>query len=354
MGTDQEQVTALVTGTGGFGAINIIKSLRAAGRYRIVATDIFPVAAGLFRADRGYLVPKEEEGRSDYQEKMLEICRREKVDILIPGNDIEPLHLVKIREELKANGTVLLTGTKEFLATANDKWRTMRFLEENGFPCLKTYLPGERDRAVAEVGFPLVVKPRRGWGQRGFAVVADAARLDAHLAELRGRQWDGAIQEFIGEAAGEFTTSVMVATDGEILGSIAMKRRLEKGSTREMEIDDFPEIRDQIERLAKTLFRVTGAVGPMNFQGRVRDGQFHVFEINARFSTTNVVRTAAGFNEVDILVRNFLTGEKQKISNYRPGVAVMFQDYVFVDREKYERWIATGETDRIGEVNPWL
>lgn len=346
-------MTALVTGTGGFGAINIIKSLRAAGNYRIVATDIFPVAAGLFRADRGYLVPKEgTDGK--YQEKMLEICVREKVQILIPGNDIEPLHLVTIREELKQNGTVLLTGTKEFLETANDKWRTMQFLHTNGCPCLKTYLPEDRDRAVAEFGFPLVVKPRRGWGQRGFAVVNDPGQLDHQLARLRQLEWPGIIQEYIAESAGEFTTSVMVATDGEILGSIAMKRRLEKGSTREMEIADFPEVRKQIEALATTLFNTTGAIGPMNFQGRVRDGKFYVFEINARFSTTNVVRTAAGFNEVDILVRNFLTGEKQKISNYRPGVAVMFQDYVFVDREKFERWIASGETDRIGEVNPWL
>jgi len=345
----KKQITALVTGSGGFGAINIIKSLRSTGNYRVIATDIFPVAAGLFRADRGYLVPQEGEDGT-YLEKMLEICREEKVDILIPGNDIEPPYLVRIREKLKEQGTTLLTGTAEFIKTAGDKWLTYKFLREGGFPSLRTYLPAQQEQAEDELGYPFVVKPRSGWGQRGFALVNSPNELDVQLNLCAALGMPPFLQEYIDESEGEFTNSVMIASDGEILGSIAMRRKLAKGSSREMFIDEFPEVRKAVEAQAAA----AQTFGPLNFQCRLREGKAYTFEINARFSTTNVVRAASGFNEVDVLVRNFLFGDKQKIDSYQRGVAVMYQDYVFVKQDDFERWQAAGRTDRIGEVFPWL
>ena len=57
-------ITVVVTGAGSFCGINIIHSLRHAGGYRIIATDIYSLAAGLFLADRAYVVPKEgQDGR---------------------------------------------------------------------------------------------------------------------------------------------------------------------------------------------------------------------------------------------------------------------------------------------------
>ena len=47
----------LVTAAGSIVAQGIIKSLKLAQRYNIVAADMSPLAAGLWRCDSGILVP---------------------------------------------------------------------------------------------------------------------------------------------------------------------------------------------------------------------------------------------------------------------------------------------------------
>lgn len=74
-------------------------------------------------------------------------------------------------------------------------------------------------------------------------------------------------------------------------------------------VDDFPLVRHQCERIASLL----GSSGPLNIQGRVRDGQFIPFEINPRFSATTFLRHLAGFCELSMFI-DFL------LSRTRPHV----------------------------------
>ena len=50
--------------------------------------------------------------------------------------------------------------------------------------------------------------------------------------------------------------------------------------------------------------------GPANFQFRLSEGEVKVFEINARFSGTTPLRTRAGFNEAELVLRRVLLGEQ--------------------------------------------
>ncbi|MDX5415594.1 MAG: ATP-grasp domain-containing protein, partial [Alphaproteobacteria bacterium] len=71
-------------------------------------------------------------------------------------------------------------------------------------------------------------------------------------------------------------------------------------------IDDFPELRAQAEHIARSI----GSHGPLNIQGRVRDGVLVPFEINPRFSASTYLRALAGFNEADIMLRFMAYGER--------------------------------------------
>ena len=79
-----------------------------------------------------------------------------------------------------------------------------------------------------------------------------------------------------------------------------------------------------------------------------------VFEINPRFSTTNVVRTACGFNEVEILVDNFLTGEKKIIKKYKKKTAMAYLEYAIIDSQEIENYAIQGSTISKADINNWL
>lgn len=338
-------VTVLVTGAGSACGVNIIHSLRHTGGYRIVATDIFPASAGLLLADKGYVIPREgPDGK--YLDALLDITKRESVRALIPGFDAELPYLSAARGRFLAQDVVPVIGDPDFIRIANDKLETQRFLAANGFPFLRSYGPAEQARAVAEMGFPLVVKPRSVWGSRGVHFVGSGAALQQALGQIVHMGWEPMLQEFVPETEGEFTNSVAVAADYDILGVVCMRRELEKGDSRRIFLDDFPDLKRQCEAIARAL----KTRGPINFQCRLSKEQAYVFEFNARFSTTNIVRTAAGYNEVDVLVRNFLTGEKVRFNGCPPVVAIMYLDYVYAKADAYRALQEAGVTGRAGHV----
>ena len=123
--------TILVTGAGSNCVINTIKSLKATGKYRIVATDIYPYSIGSFRSDIGYLVPKESDDDL-FILKLLEICKKENVSLLIPGFDTEIPYIFKSKKRFEKNGVNVLIGNELLIKIGWDKYQLFKYLKENG------------------------------------------------------------------------------------------------------------------------------------------------------------------------------------------------------------------------------
>jgi carbamoyl-phosphate synthase large subunit len=137
------------------------------------------------------------------------------------------------------------------------------------------------------------------------------------------------VQDYIGLDEGEFTVGVLSLPNGRLVGSLAMQRLfnaklsvlvstpaglISSGSSQGL-IDDFLAVRVQAEKIAQAL----GSVGPVNVQGRVRDGVLVPFEVNPRFSASTYLRTMAGFNEIDLYLQNVLYGTDPQVGPIRPG-----------------------------------
>jgi carbamoyl-phosphate synthase large subunit len=343
--------TVLVTSAGCYSGVNVIKSLKSTKKYRIVATDFNPLSAGLFRADVGYIVPKENRGGNVWIDRMLDICKKEHVDLIIPCFDTEMPYMLKHKSKFESLGAKVLIGSDKLVYISNDKYELQAFLATHKFPFLRTWIGDTvTDEMPNRAKFPMVVKPRYGWGQRGFFEVHNRVELDYALDDNKKHGYESVIQEYIGESEGEFTNSVIVATGLDILGVICMKRTLIKGESRTMEVAPFPELSRQMVEIAKAI----GSAGPINLQCRVKEGKAYVFEINCRFSTTNVVRAVCGFNEADVLAENFLTGKKTHIAATRDAVVVTYLDYVYLDQSKYKNLKGKGVIKGGGEIYPWL
>ena len=88
-------------------------------RGEIVAVDIDPLAPALQEADRWHLIPRL--GDEDYIPTLLEICRSDAIDLLIPLVDRDMPLLVKNRTAIEAMGTRPLIPTAKSATIVADE-----------------------------------------------------------------------------------------------------------------------------------------------------------------------------------------------------------------------------------------
>jgi carbamoyl-phosphate synthase large subunit len=321
----------LVTAAGSIVAQGIIKSLKLVQRYTIVAADMSPLAAGLWRCDAGVLVPAV--SSPDYIENVIKACNDNGVDAVFCGSDDELLALAGAKKEIEGRtGARLLTGSLGALAIARDKWLTYEFCRKNGILCAPSALPENREEFAREFGFPLVVKPREGYGSLHLYIVNDSKELGDAISKIERAGWRPLVQKYL--AGDEFTTGVTIDRGCRYaMSSISIKKIIKHGQTYKAFVDDYHEVRRSAEQVALKL----GAAGPVNIQTRLDGDSPALIEINSRFSATCPMRAAAGVNEPDIVFRNAVLGEEVKVDSYERLVCMRYWNEVYVPYALYEK-----------------
>jgi carbamoyl-phosphate synthase large subunit len=289
-----------VTGAGALLGQGIIKAIRrSALKAEIVAADPSPLSAALYWAETAHLLPMARD--PSYLDGVLAIVEKERPDIVIPGTDIELPIFAKHKTQIeRAFGAKVIISSPEVIAIANDKWLTSTFLAERGLGHVPSCLPGNESSLIAEVGFPLIVKPRVGARSIGFSVIRDMDQLQRAIKT----QPDIVIQKYVGTDQTEYTAGT-ITFDGVCRASIIMRRELRDGNTYRAFALPYSEMNEVVEAAASAL----KAHGPANFQFRLDDGVPRIFEINGRFSGTTGIRDYAGFNEVEMCVRHILSNQ---------------------------------------------
>ena len=317
----------MIAGIGGASlGTEICKCLSLAGKYEIYGCDISSTAYGLY--DKGfaqtYRVAPE-----NYVSEVLEVCRRSGSKWLIPGGEQPNTLLGAAAELFSREGIRVVTNDAAIVDLFSDKEATFNKLSAFGIPIPKTMeLTNEAD--VHTVGLPCIVKPATGTGGSAsvfFAVTVDEALIYADFIRRNGSM--PIAQEYVSDDEGEFTIGVLSLPNGSVAGSIALRRALDaklsvayrgrgglvSSGYSQGYIDEFPDLCVQAERIA-TLIQ---SRGPINIQGRVRNGVLMPFEINPRFSASTYLRALAGFNEVDMLLGYLISGELPTVNPIKPG-----------------------------------
>jgi carbamoyl-phosphate synthase large subunit len=115
--------------------------------------------------------------------------------------------------------------------------------------------------------------------------------------------------------------------------SIVMRRDLRDGNTYHAYVEAFPEL-----NVEARLVEAVGSHGPANFQFRLNaQGRAKVFEINGQFSGATPLRMRAGFNEVEMVLRQVIRGEPIKQPSVHPMTIL---------RHFTETVVPAGATDR--------
>ncbi len=241
-----------------------------------------------------------------YIPSLLDICRDEGIDCVIPTIDTDLLLLAEHQGEFADIGTRVLISAPDKIAICRDKNYTADYLLSLGLLSPKSVNRVER----YEGGFPAFIKPKDGSSSINAYKVASEADLAAYAQKIG----DYIIQRFIdGE---EYTIDVFC----DFLGNpiyITPRKRLEvrAGEVLKTSIAQDRKIIDEIMILVKDF----KPCGPITVQMiREKDsGEDYYIEINPRFGGGAPLSIKAGADSPAALLR-LLCGEAM---SYLPNAA---------------------------------
>jgi carbamoyl-phosphate synthase large subunit len=242
----------------------------------------------------------------DYAAVFHDLAQR--YDRVIPMPEPELIAIAAQSDAWRAS-LPLVINAPWVITTFCDKLETARWLARCGDACARTV----RLEAVTASDLPIVAKPRAGWGSRGVEIVRTPERLAALRAEVTG-EWIA--QEFL-DAAGEEHTCAIVRA-GSAVNTIAMRRTMQGGLTRQATVVDNPAI----DRLLQAIAAELPELAFINVQLRIAHGVPRVFEINPRLSSTVMMRHLMGFRDVQWIL-DAMAGKPLQPAKIHAGASVI-------------------------------
>lgn len=317
----------MIAGIGGASlGTEISKCLALTKKYEIFGCDISSTAYGLYD---DVFIQTYSVVRENYVFDVLGLCQDVGVKWIIPGGEQPNALLGAAAELFLQKGIRVVTNDTATVELFSDKKATFNKLLNS-----RISIPITRELTNAAdlnfVGLPCIVKPATGTGGSAsvfFAVNIDEAMIYAEFIRRNGST--PIAQEYIDDNEGEFTIGVLSLPDSQVVGSIALRRVLDaklsvayrgrggviSSGYSQGYIDEYSDLCKQAEHIADAI----QSRGPINIQGRVRDGILMPFEINPRFSASTYLRALAGFNEIDILLEYLKTGDIPILAPIKPG-----------------------------------
>ena len=264
------------------------RAVRATGGGAVVVTDVNPLSPTVYVADRSHPVPLSTD--STYLDAIREICRVERIGLIVPTIDDELTLFAEAAGGFEATGIRVAVSPPDVTAACNDKFETWRVLSRRGVPVAETFLPGALPQGLR---FPLFIKPRYGRGGVGACPVRD----DRELAFFQDYVESPVVQPFL--AGPEFTIDMLCDFDGRPISVVPRERVVIRAGV----VDRGRTVRDsRLMALATLTSEVLRCVGAVNIQCRIVDGEPIIFEINPRFSGGIPLTIAAGADFPRLLV----------------------------------------------------
>jgi carbamoyl-phosphate synthase large subunit len=285
--------------------VQAVQAVRALG-YAAVMVNCNPetVSTDHGVSDRLYLEPVT-------LDSVLDICARERpVGVITQLGGQTPLRMSRTLEQ---EGVPLLGTSAAAIDLAEDRERFAEILAELGLqapPWAIAHSADEAIRAAATVGFPVLVRPSYVLGGRAMAIVFSQDELATYLATERP-SWPLLVDRFLEDA---IELDVDALCDGTSCYVAAILEHVEAAGIHSGDSacvtppqETGPGVIAQIETQTAAIAVRLGAVGLVNVQFALQDGELFVIEANPRASrTVPFVAKATGIPLVHHAVRLML------------------------------------------------
>lgn len=314
--------TILVSGASGIVGYGILKSLQKCDNIRLIGTTIYNDSIAPVFCDIFELAPKT--NSPEYLDWLTSIIKKHSVDMIIPGIEADISFWNENRQNIRSAGAFVLLNNSQLISLCLDKWEFYKKLKENNFAnaIFSTLTPDFKT-----LKFPVLLKPRCGFGSKGIVKVSDIATLDKCKDKIGDELM---LQEYIAGDDSEITASAFFDDNSNIKAQMMLERKLSvNGFTEKAKVVFIPEIISCMEHLAQ-IFK---PVGPTNFQFRKDDsGLWRLLEINPRISSSSSIRMAFGYNEAKMCIDYFLLGKEIEQPEIKKGYAIRYtEDYIFYE-----------------------
>lgn len=139
------------------------------GSGKVIAANMYSDAPAMYVADEAIVVPPAFD--DGYIQKILELCRQYKIDLICSLHDLDVYILSKHIFQLEQAGVVTILPDVEWGRICLDKYECSCHLQKNGFdvPWTGVSLEKALDALLSgEIRFPVLLKARIGFGSTGL------------------------------------------------------------------------------------------------------------------------------------------------------------------------------------------
>lgn len=287
------------------------------GRGKVIATDCSPLAPALYDADKHFIVPKIYE--NSYLNTIFSICEENNVKAVFSLIDPEISILAQYENEFLKRNTIPVNPSYEVVETCFDKYKMFKFLIDNNFNTLKSYIDkNEFLKAIDDekISYPVFVKPVKGSASININKVSSTEEIELLFNRFNNLM----IQEFI--EGQEYGIDVYIdLISGEPI-EIFIK---EKIKMRAGETDKSISVKDKkLSDLVREFVKTAGYRGIIDLDVFKMNGEYYISEVNPRFGGGFPHAYENGMNVPQMIINN-INGKinEESIGQYNEGNYMM-------------------------------
>lgn len=325
--------------------VPVIRGLKEAGSFdcRIIGLAYESLEPGIYMhdiIDKTYQIPYPSAGTESLLQRIEYIHSNEDLDVIIPNFDAEIFPFIKIQEKLRSMGIMtFLPSESQF--EERQKVHLPDFGKKYGLLVPKSsavYSPGELNKAVSEMGFPVVIK---GKYYDAFMAFNEQQAIDQFSKIMT--KWGNPVivQEYI--RGTEYNVIGLGDGKGDTVAAVPIRKQYitDKGKAwGGISISD----RKMLELTGKFVSS-TKWKGPFELElMKNGDNDFVILEINPRIPAWVYLSVGVGQNIPEALVNLAIGHEVKPFEKY--DVGKMFIRYswdMIVDMKEYQQITTFGE-----------
>ena len=274
--------------------------------------------SGFFHCDKSYIVPSIKEERK-YIDELLHICKTEKIDMLLSFYDYDTYILSKYLKEFELIGVKPVISSHQVNIICFDKVETFKFLKREGFGTPWT-MTSEEVTQTDIPSYPVIVKPRFGFGSNAISLAHDRSEVDFFLKYYDNE--DMIVQEFI--EGTEYSFDILNDFNGEMVTTVVkQKMKMRSGET-----DQGYALKDsKLAEVGMKLGEKLEHVGPLDVDFFIKEGKPYILELNPRFGGGYPITYLAGVDFpkilIDMLNGDLNSSDYEKYHDYQEGIMMI-------------------------------
>lgn len=244
---------------------------------------------------------------------LLDICQKEKIDILISLFDIDLMILARNKKKFETLGVKVIVSNEDVINICNDKFEMLKYLEKINMPVVENYL--DLDEALKYADFDkktYILKPRWGMGSLSIYEAENKIELEV-LYEKAKRSIQKSYLRFESNAdlnraimiqekikGDEYGLDIFNDLEGKNL-SVTVKKKfaMRSGETDIARVIYNKHLKDIGKKIGKNLKHIGNLDMDIIFTGE----KAYIIDMNARFGGGYPFTHNAGVNELEAIIK---------------------------------------------------